>query len=168
MVPSRHAANCSPVAPLEHPDQRQYGTSIVETDGILLARQSQAAGIGEQEPAAAARPQPAVSLYRSPAKTIHGARPTPSSAWMPKRRSGWESSRILESAGNRSRSRSRTTISPATRWAGPFLMVFTIPARIADLWRWAPATKLRPLPSMPLLYGGTVADRKRIRRPRNC
>ena len=96
----------------------------------------------EPQSAPAAHPQPAVSLYRSPAKTIHGARPPHHQRGCQKRRSGWESSRILESAGNRSRNRCWTTISPATRWAGPFLMVFTIPARIADLWRWAPATKL--------------------------
>jgi hypothetical protein len=47
-----HSKNRPTTAPAEHPNQRQYCGSVVEADGILLARESQKAGIGEQEPAA--------------------------------------------------------------------------------------------------------------------
>jgi hypothetical protein len=60
MAPSRHPKNRRPTTSSEDSGQRQYCTSLVETDGIQLAGESQAAGIGKQEPAAATGTQPPI------------------------------------------------------------------------------------------------------------
>src|SRR5207302_7255259 len=73
MVPPRHPKNRAPTASPEDSGQRKYRTSLIETHGIQLAGESQAAGIGKQQSAAATGTPPAIYLYRSPAQAIHGA-----------------------------------------------------------------------------------------------
>src|SRR5207237_795575 len=53
MVPPRHPKNRAPTASPEDSGQRKYRTSLIETHGIQLAGESQAAGIGKQQSAAA-------------------------------------------------------------------------------------------------------------------
>src|SRR5437660_10365186 len=100
MVPPRHPKNRAPTASPEDSGQRKYRTSLIETHGIQLAGESQAAGIGKQQSAAATGTPPAIYLYRSPAQAISRRGPTPLSASMPRRRSGSASSRTLGPAGN--------------------------------------------------------------------
>jgi hypothetical protein len=44
-----HSKNRPTTAPAEHPNQRQYRGSVVEADGVLVARESQKAGINDHD-----------------------------------------------------------------------------------------------------------------------
>ena len=168
MAPPGYPENCPATPSAEDPRQRQHRTAVVETDGLLLASEPQEARIGEQELAAPTGAPSAVWLHRASAKTISGAGEPHHQHRCEKKGNDWKFQEPRGWLGEAAAAGHGSRLPQRRQRAWPSLMAFTIRRGIRVSWWWGPATRPRPLPSMPSLCGGRVTDRGCTAGPRSC